>query len=144
MSIDELFRDGRTDAPLEPNPRTVMPSPRTEDRRRLHAVTSGCFIRAQPASHHPHGHWAVYFVLAPRCGRLKIGTTRFLLKRISSLAAGAAEQLTCLGWVPGGVAVERAIHGRLADSRRYGEWFDLTPEVVAELARFGIADPLFE
>lgn len=95
-------------------------------------------IDAQPVEKHPIGRYAVYFVLAPRCGRVKIGYSKSVMNRLFILRQGAPEKLVPLGWIPGGAAVEKELHKRLAPHRAHGEWFDLNEHVREELARFGI------
>lgn len=95
-------------------------------------------VRARPIEDHRSGSWAVYFIHAPRAARIKVGTTRSAQARFMNLQACAPEQFEFLGWIPGGLAVERGIHGRLSASRAFGEWFDISAEVERELLRFGI------
>lgn len=94
----------------------------------------------QPLEAHKEGEWAVYFLLAERCQRVKIGTTRYLSRRLKDLEGASPDDHTLFGWVRGGHAVERLTHRLLQDSRAKGEWFDMTPEVRAFIDQL---DPLF-
>lgn len=98
-------------------------------------------IRARPRSEHTIGRWAVYFVLARKCGRVKIGTTRNVRDRMSTLQGCAPEPYTFLGWIPGGLAIERGLHKKLSDCRAFGEWFEIGETLTEELARFGLTIP---
>lgn len=95
-------------------------------------------IDVEPVENHPTGRYAVYFVYAPICRRVKIGYTASVKKRMACLRQGSPEALVPLGWVPGGAAVEKELHKRIAPHRVHGEWFDLNDHVREELARFGI------
>lgn len=119
---------------------------RKEDRAWLRRVRGeGKLCAARAIDKHDGASWAVYFVLAPQLRRIKIGVSTSVDKRYKTLRECAPEDFQFLGWIPGGVAVERALHHRLRESRAHGEWFDLTPETLQELARFSIkvGDPLF-
>lgn len=110
------------------------------ERQHLAAIKSGSskVTEAKPIDEHGPGRSAVYFIYAADCERVKVGTTRHLASRLRELSCGSPAHLTCLGWIPGGSAVERELHKRLADSRSHLEWFDNTAQLRAELHRFGI------
>jgi hypothetical protein len=76
----------------------------------------------------------VYFV---ECmGRIKIGFTSNVSKRMSSLATSAPGPLTLIGAIEADVAVERAFHRMLAHHRITLEWFEDCAEVRTALALF--------
>jgi hypothetical protein len=70
----------------------------------------------------------VYFVGKP--GRVKIGTTTRLLRRMNQIAklAGPVE---LIGTVPGGRVLERRLHQECAQWRIESEWFTDCPELRA-------------
>lgn len=110
--------------------------------RRVRGGGNGPAADPDPATH-TEG-WAVYFIHAPVLDRIKIGFSGSVAKRYAQLRGCAPEDYTFLGWIPGGVAAERALHAKLRAHRAHGEWFNRTPEVERELARFGVTirDPL--
>lgn len=63
----------------------------------------------------------VYFVGAP--GRIKVGVTADIERRLATLQAVDMEPLTLLATVDGAHALERETHRRIADYRIKGEWF---------------------
>jgi hypothetical protein len=73
----------------------------------------------------PDGDGAVvYFAQALGGGPIKIGTTaRRVRARLDDLQTGRADELRCLGHLPGDAAVERALHREFAPLRLRGEWF---------------------
>lgn len=82
----------------------------------------------------------VYFAKAGTA--VKIGVSADVEARIKSLRTANHEPIVLLGSVPGGRAVERNIHMRLADYRIHREWFHDCPELQAlfsQLMRFGPA-----
>ena len=90
----------------------------TQELGRLHAIDEST---ADP------GH--VYFVFAPELRRIKIGFTRDVARRFTSLRNSSPCDLLLIGSVRAAPVAEGAFHGLLQDFRRYGEWFDLTAEV---------------
>jgi hypothetical protein len=95
-----------------------------EDHKNVLLAQAG---RKRPAVHDP----LVYFI---RNGsRLKIGWTTNLSGRLSSLAL---PQTAVLATIDGGPEREEAMHGRFAQARvGRTEWFELTPELEAFIAR---------
>lgn len=76
----------------------------------------------------------IYFVRAAEGGPIKIGITDDLGRRMAHLRCGRSEDLIVLATMPGGRAEERKLHRRFASSRRRGEWFDPTPDLLALVA----------
>jgi hypothetical protein len=72
----------------------------------------------------------VYYIAAPDLGRVKIGRTKDLRKRLISLRGGSPADLEVLGTLAGGAAVEMYLYAIFADDRIHGEWFNLTPEIA--------------
>lgn len=93
-----------------------------------------------PLEHHERGDhkWGVYFLLAPKAGKLKVGITRNLKQRVKQLECESAEPLEFLGYTPAGYNVEQAIHGELHASRAHGEWYFITPHTCHVLTQFGV------
>lgn len=74
----------------------------------------------------------VYFI-ADEASRVKIGVAYNVPHRLADLQCGNADELTLLGTLPGGYAVEHALHARHADAHIRGEWFKLTLDIRAEM-----------
>lgn len=75
----------------------------------------------------------VYFIEGATSGAIKIGTTKNLHARMSSMQTASVEPLTVLGTVNGGVDLERKLHMEFAGQRVRGEWFRSTPELRARI-----------
>jgi hypothetical protein len=73
----------------------------------------------------------VYFISHPRTGRIKIGFTRDLNTRLTTVGANLAEQVSLLGNLTGGRHLEQAIHHELRGWCIRGEWFRDCNEVRA-------------
>lgn len=76
----------------------------------------------------------VYFIQGEASGAIKIGHSRNLKARLSSMQTASTEPLKLLGFMPGGEEVESSLHERFADARKRGEWFTATPELLALIA----------
>lgn len=64
---------------------------------------------------------------------VKIGVSSDIAKRVNDLRTSVPLPISILGAIPGATrSVERALHQRFALHRRNGEWFDATPEILAE------------
>ena len=72
-----------------------------------------------------------YFLHAPEVGRVKIGHTNALKKRIYALRGSSPTRLELVGTVIGGSAREKNLHERFRDFRVFGEWF--TDEILPQL-----------
>ena len=76
----------------------------------------------------------VYFARADN-GRIKIGCTQNVDRRLRALSSGQAVSVELLGKIQGSFADERALHDRLESSRFSGEWYDPTDEVLTVVRR---------
>lgn len=65
----------------------------------------------------------VYFVACDELKLVKIGVTRRLKTRITTLAVDCPLSVRLLCTVPGGVALEKELHSRFEAFRFRGEWF---------------------
>lgn len=83
----------------------------------------------------------VYFIGA-ESGPIKIGMAIDPASRLAGLQTSHHEKLSILATREGGQERERAYHARFAASRLNGEWFDRTPELLAEIARVSEGDGL--
>jgi hypothetical protein len=83
------------------------------------------------------GGQVVYFV-ASDDGKLKIGTSGNIEKRMADLQTSAATKLTLLLTIPGDTALEADLHRRFKHLREAGEWFEYTLELryIVEGAAF--------
>jgi hypothetical protein len=71
----------------------------------------------------------VYF-LQRQDGLIKIGRSVNVQKRIVALECSAGP-LVLLASIPGGVRVEAKLHERFEEARKFGEWFQPTPGLLA-------------
>lgn len=81
---------------------------------------------------------SVYFLEC--AGRIKIGHSIDVPKRVRELSCGAPEKPVLIGTVEGPIDLERALHKKLKSHRHHREWFADCPEVravIAELLRDG-------
>lgn len=63
-------------------------------------------------------------------GRVKIGRTKYLLKRFKAIQTASPSRLKLLGVVYGDAAMERALHERFRKCRVVNEWFECTDELA--------------
>lgn len=68
-------------------------------------------------------------------GAVKIGWTRDILRRLSTLNVSAAEPLLLLGAVEATIDQEAELHGLLSAARIRGEWFRDDHKAVVEFIR---------
>lgn len=61
-------------------------------------------------------------------GRVKIGRTVDLPRRMSEIQVTCPDPIVCLGTAPGGAALEKALHRQFGRHRCHGEWFNLGPD----------------
>lgn len=71
----------------------------------------------------------VYFIGG--CGLIKIGITCDVDARWRQICNLCPMELEHLGFVQGTKHLERELHKRFKESRRHGEWFVETPELIA-------------
>ena len=76
----------------------------------------------------------VYFLECK--GRIKVGFSRQLPRRIATLGSGNPDRITLLATLPGGRSLESRIHADLAAHRHKNEWFDDCAEVRAAITKF--------
>lgn len=74
------------------------------------------------------GGQVVYFV-ASDDGKVKIGTSSNMEKRMADLQTSSAARLTLLLTIPGDTALEADLHRRFKHLREAGEWFTKTAEL---------------
>lgn len=76
----------------------------------------------------------IYVVHAPEVGMVKIGRTRHLRKRMSSLRNSSPVPVYLVSWVLSewgeGERLEMAAHDHFSKHRRHGEWFQVSPHEV--------------
>lgn len=66
----------------------------------------------------------VYLLRDDRSGRVKIGHSVDLWKRIGDLRTGSSGPLRLVGVIIGTRDIEAGLHAEFADRRVQGEWFD--------------------
>lgn len=84
----------------------------------------------------PDTGW-VYFFQAIDGGAIKIGKADAPLRRLAATQAHSPVRLRMLGTLPGGKRREYELHRRFKASRLHGEWFEPTPELLAEIVAAG-------
>ena len=75
----------------------------------------------------------VYFVQSGGDGPIKIGWTQDLDRRIGELQTANAHPLRLIGYLPGSMRDEGAMHARFGHLRMEAEWFRNSPEIHAFL-----------
>lgn len=75
----------------------------------------------------------VYFIVGP--GRIKIGYTSQPERRLNDLRNSDMEQLSLIGSIDGGRALEKKIHALVSYYQIKGEWFRDCPEVRGVIDR---------
>jgi hypothetical protein len=98
-----------------------------------------CSKNCVPAPYTWSDCW-VYFILAEKCNRVKIGIASDVDERFSTLFRENADDLKLLKAIPGGLELEQEIHRELELFRAHNEWFEWTPEVQETVNRY-IKDP---
>jgi len=76
------------------------------------------------------GDWVYFIKEWGRTGRIKIGYSTDVAKRLVALQTGTSAQLFVAGWTAGTRATERAIHSLLSDFHVRGEWYVAGPKVL--------------
>lgn len=72
----------------------------------------------------------VYFIAAVDAGKIKIGRTRNISKRLSALETSSPVPLTLMHTVQYDDELEQRIHQHLGKYRSHGEWFHADKPVV--------------
>lgn len=80
----------------------------------------------------------VYFI-GGDVGPVKIGKAMRPEGRLRDLQCGYPYELKVLALVEGGAGVEEGYHRQFAHCRLNGEWFERTPEILAEIDRLNLA-----
>ena len=75
-----------------------------------------------------------YFV-GGNSGPVKIGYATNLRSRLQNIQEGSPHKLGVLATANGGPFRERAYHQQFAAHHIRGEWFERTPEIIAEIER---------
>jgi hypothetical protein len=86
----------------------------------------------KPLKHAEDGY--LYFIQAEAGGPIKIGYTGWPEKRLVTLQVAHAEKLVILAKTKTSKENERQIHEHFAGSRIRGEWYEPTPELLANIA----------
>lgn len=81
----------------------------------------------------------VYFAQAFGGGPIKIGLSADPKRRISNLNTASPQRLDLLAVLPGGVWLERCLHGLFQKDRLHGEWFAADAPGLAELIETVVA-----
>lgn len=76
----------------------------------------------------------IYFIKAKTSACIKIGKAIDPMKRLRGLAMFSPERLELLGVLAEGQHTEKSIHTKFATSRDHGEWFKVTPDLLAFIA----------
>ncbi len=71
----------------------------------------------------------LYFIEAVNSGFIKIGRSVNPERRLEQLSTGSPNQLTIIGKISGGSALEAELHTRFDAQRERGEWFKVTREL---------------
>lgn len=124
----------------------------TDAWRTVRGITRQTLLAARPGTEEPVGidrtvkGPVVYF--AERHGFVKIGTTANLAARVQSIDRGDSaiagmtiSPVTVLATMPGGRAVEQAVHQLFARLRYGGEWFLLDGPLVSFIKAIAEANP---
>lgn len=83
----------------------------------------------------------IYFARLIGTNLVKIGYAKHnVVGRLKTLQTGSPGELELLGSSDGDLRREQLLHHRFAASRVRGEWFDMTPDLAAEIA---LANPGF-
>ena len=76
----------------------------------------------------------LYAIEAPRYGAIKFGISANPKDRLAEMQVGCPERLRLLGFIDGGLQLEREIHTILGSSRIRGEWFNCSDDMVSLVA----------
>lgn len=114
----------------------------TDDEAALYGTVRDAFLKAQHIRYRTiervrqasvdektsQGGEFVYFV-SSEDGRIKIGTSANVEKRMTALQTSSAVKLTLILTIPGSTDLETELHRRFAHLRESGEWFTAAPEL---------------
>ena len=85
----------------------------------------------------------IYFIRSQN-GRIKIGYTANIAKRMADLQTAHPEPLSLIVAIPGDMSAERALHRRFMADRLEGEWFDPSPVLISYLTSLLEEKPIGE
>lgn len=71
----------------------------------------------------------VYFIEAEETGLIKIGHAANPNSRMESIQGMSPAKLRLIGYMPGSIADEKALHARFATDRSHGEWFRYSMQI---------------
>jgi hypothetical protein len=83
-------------------------------------------------------HSSIYFVGCDS-GPVKIGLSINVKNRLATLQSACPFKLKILAIVSGGRSGEADYHRKFSSARLHGEWFERSPEILAELDRLNSA-----
>lgn len=83
----------------------------------------------------------VYFIQAEGGGLIKIGWATKPAVRVANMQMYCPIKLAILLHVTGDGAMERDLHKRFEASRRHGEWFEPTPDLLALVEEWRSSPP---
>lgn len=124
LSHAKFLFSGDMDAPPPPWRGTGM-SPKQYERQTRKARRQEAKRKAGPI---------VYFI-GGETGPIKIGLSGAPNFRLASLQIGSPVPLRIMATLSGDLETELAYHTRFAACRLHGEWFERTPELLAEIER---------
>lgn len=82
------------------------------------------------------------YIVGDNTGRVKIGVTNNVRKRVSSLNTGRSTPLSVLGVMAGTIEQEKALHAKFNALHVRGEWFRRSPEIDEFVAQCEVFDPV--
>ena len=82
----------------------------------------------------------VYFVQAESTGKIKIGQSDDVPKRMYALQCASPGKLTLLGKLSTKVVREEELHRRFHVHRAFGEWFDPAEEIMCYIRENAVLD----
>jgi hypothetical protein len=88
---------------------------------------------------------SVVYFLRSESGKIKIGVTAHIKRRLGQYRTHASESVELIGCIPGGIEVEKSIHRELSEHRLNGEWFSPSADVMRKidgLLAAGISPPV--
>jgi len=82
----------------------------------------------------------IYAIWAENTDFVKIGYTTHVGNRMVSLKTASPHELVLIGLIEGPREIEGQIQKELIDDRKRGEWYRLTPKVLAKITSMGACD----
>ncbi len=78
----------------------------------------------------------IYFIRCTGSGKVKIGKSFDVLRRVAELQVGNPSTLIVEAEIDGYTGLEAYLHKKCDERRGIGEWFDLTQAEVSSIVRF--------